>query len=569
MRSVLKTVNLVLLLMVYLVIGCGTSETESERKSDYIFNQKPRIVFIDDCQLLAQAPVEDTERSIIEWLDRELDGVPITTFCIHVAKPDMVYYESKVGEIICERFNFDRVPYRAIPVLRENGTDILKLVIEHLKPRGIEVLAEIRMSDTHHQNHDPENYQAPQFGIDHPEYIIKQPDGRTNETALDYSYPEVREYRFAIMKEIAENYDVDGLELDFIRWAKHFPLDQGREKAYILTEFVGRIHSMLGDTARKRGREHLTLGVIVPETIDACWKAGVDVKTWVDNGWLDFVTVSTFNTTDPMLPMAEFAEIKSGTDCQLLANIGNLIGGISAKLPQIAGRGTGQFSDTYSGMMLTVPEARACAANYYAWGAQGISYWNVNCHMGPEGSAKTAYPKYWEQMWAWMKAVADPQNVYEGPRSYHYLPLSKDHYLQGVESRNRPWFAKGLSPLGAKKLQPLEFSKDDRGRTKLYPFRMADGRNGEKLEGTLRFWFYHITSQDDVTVAINGKEIDSSKIRKYPAGEFRKGLPGVRFEIDLKDCPPFRGNNELGLTLKTLPEGNEIPLMEELEVFVK
>ena len=83
--------------------------------------------------------------------------------------------------------------------------------------------------------------------------LDKQPDGRTNETALDYSYPEVREHRLAIMREIVEEYEVDGLELNFVRWAKHFPRDRGREKAPIMTDYVGQIRNVLDVAVRKRG----------------------------------------------------------------------------------------------------------------------------------------------------------------------------------------------------------------------------------------------------------------------------------------------------------------------------
>ena len=174
-------------------------------------------------------------------------------------------------------------------------------------------------------------------------------------------------------------------------------------------------------------------------------------------------------------------------------------------------------------------------------------------------------------MYSWMKAVADPFKVYDGPRHYHFLTLHKDHYLQGVESRNRPWFVKGQSPLGAKKIKPLEFPKGDIGKRKFFPYRMADGRNGSMdLQGTLRFWIYHITTQDRVTVDINGRKIDDSAVNRYPAGESRKGLPGVRFEIDLSLCLPLRGENELGITLTScLSVFEDIPFMEELEVLVQ
>lgn len=40
---------------------------------------------------------------------------------------------------------------------------------------------------------------------------------RQSWSSLDFSYPEVREHVFSLIQEVAQNYDVDGVELDFFR----------------------------------------------------------------------------------------------------------------------------------------------------------------------------------------------------------------------------------------------------------------------------------------------------------------------------------------------------------------
>lgn len=327
---------------------------------------------------------------------------------------------------------------------------------------------------------------------------------------------------------------------------------------------------MLEEAAAKRSRQHLTLGVIVPEGIAACWKAGIDIKSWIDRNLVDYIIVSTWNETDLQLPVEEFATLADGTGIPVLAMMGNLImGGGWITMPKITGRGTGQFRETYGGMLITVPEARACAANYYAWGADGIAFWNVGCHMGPVGSRVTAQPEYWEQMWLWMKTVLDRDRLYEGERCYHYIPNYKNLELQGPQDRNYAYFIKGLSPLGAPKYSPLEFHPSDITTGKPFHFRMADGRNGEMINGSMRFWFYNITLKDSVSVALNEKSIKSTYVHKYPAGVLRQGIPGVRFEIDLVNYTNFRGDNELKITLHTFPDTEDMPFVEELEVFIQ
>jgi len=206
---------------VSLIVGCG-DQPDSSRKLE----TKPRIIFHDDAQCLAEASIEpDPEQYIRDFVMREINAAPITTFVMQAALPDTCIYESKVGYVygdLTAEENW-RWYVKAIRALRAKNTDVLKVVIDQLRPTGVEILAAVRMNDTHHKLLDHKDPSVPLIAVEHPEYVIKQPDGRTNETALDYSHPEVRKYRLAIIREIVEEYDVDGIELNFCRWAKHFP----------------------------------------------------------------------------------------------------------------------------------------------------------------------------------------------------------------------------------------------------------------------------------------------------------------------------------------------------------
>jgi hypothetical protein len=85
---------------------------------------------------------------------------------------------------------------------------------------------------------------------------------------------------------------------------------------------------MLDSAANKRGCKRLTLGVRVPESIQACWLAGVDIETWVRRGWIDFVVISTWNNTDPQLPVDEFTRFTKAAGVDTIVVMGNMIGSI-------------------------------------------------------------------------------------------------------------------------------------------------------------------------------------------------------------------------------------------------
>lgn len=134
---------------------------------------------------------------------------------------------------------------------------------------------------------------------------------------------------------------------------------------------------------------------------------------------------------------------------------------------------------------------------------------------------------------------------------------------------NYPRSEEGRSPQGHVKSLILTSTAAKVGKRLIFPFRMADGRNGEKLSDKLTFWVSYLRGSDEISVDLNGRKIDSRKINRFVAGKRRGKLPGQRFEISLSDCPPFRGDNKLGLTLKSAADRKRSPYMEELEVVVK
>ena len=532
--------------------------------------RNPRRVFNDDAQFLFEMPEAKATEFVRSWLDKEMAAVPFTTYVFLAATPDICTFESQAGETAGDRFdaNYRHGWVKGIRHLRSEGTDALRVVTEHMHAHGKEVLAAIRMGDTHHSSINPANAMCPQFAIDNPQFVIVQPDGRTNETALDYSYAEVREHRLGIMREIVEQYDVDGLELNFVRWAKHFPRDQGREKAVIMTSFIGEIKAMLQDVASSKGRQSFTLGVRVPESLDACWLAGVDVETWVKQKWVDYIVVSTWNNTDPQLGVEQFARFAQPAKVDVIVTMGNMIGCIDSSPPIILDRPvamSAKHAKNYQGMLLNASEARGAAANFFAWGADSISFWNVGIQFG---ARVTAAPAQQKRITQWTQAVSSLDSIYAGPRTYRYLPMGKGMSTRKPPVRNYPWSDEGRSPLGHVNSPVLEFPATSQHQKKVFPFRMADGRHGESLRGLMTFWIYRLESPRQMSIAINDESLAAEAMRVSKVGLRRGGVDGYRFEINLSECPKLKGNNELALTLETPNVSKAHPYLEELEVIV-
>ena len=113
---------------------------------------------------------------------------------------------------------------RFIPMM-ERGTVPLEVLIDESHKQGMEFMAAFRMNDRHGDNEE--------FFEQHKESRLEPFN-----SALDYSIPEVRDWMFSIAEEVARRFDIDGLELNFIRHGHSFPSETAEKKQPTMTRFV-------------------------------------------------------------------------------------------------------------------------------------------------------------------------------------------------------------------------------------------------------------------------------------------------------------------------------------------
>jgi hypothetical protein len=185
------------------------------------------------------------------------------------------------------------------------GRDSLQIQVDFSHEHGMEVFWSLRMNDDHdsypmgyrHQ-HD---HALALFKREHPEYLMgepadweKYPEGpRHTWSSLDFSYPEVREHVFSLIREVAQNYDVDGVELDFFRSPPYFaPTRDGlpveEQHLAAMTDLVRRLRSMADDVGQQRGRP-LLLAARTPFTVEDARFIGLDLEGWLAEDLIDIL----------------------------------------------------------------------------------------------------------------------------------------------------------------------------------------------------------------------------------------------------------------------------------------
>jgi len=335
-----------------------------------------------------------------EELRWEVEQCPaaITTYLICPNWRGKFFYPCKVGE---------PAPDEIAPTFWETvrrGGDPLGDFIAKLKATGREVFITYRMNDVHNAT-DPDNPGRSLFKSQHLEWIVDADipveNRRWMSYCLDYNQPEVRAYYLASLRDLAQRYDVDGFQLDWMRFPRHLKGKSPEEiwaKRDALTQFVASTRTMLDEIGRQRNKRIL-LAVRIPTTPEGCRNLGCDLPQWTQKRLVDFITAAPFLTTDFVIPFQAFRE---------------WIG--SQSMPIYAG------ADMNHGGRIHTPESyRGWALSMHDQGADGLNVFNVPCYA----------ERIDESPYYWVADLNDPQKLTRQPTLYT-LP-SNIHRVAGID----------------------------------------------------------------------------------------------------------------------------------------
>ena len=285
--------------------------------------------------------------------------------------------------------------------VRAAGTDLLTVTIEACRRHAVPVVADYRMNAEDWYGH---TYRLSDFGRAHPEWRIPlDPESRPASAdapperwagCLDPAIPAVFKHRLAIFTEVADRYDIDGIEFDFRR--RYRMISDPRRNYAILTRLVAETRAMLDETARRKGRARLLLGVRVGAALEtppsaaafpgigslhsnpSCRDLGLDVRTWIELGLVDYVCPTLFWPRWPGLPhTGEFAALAQDKDVGIYPTLFPLPAWLGDE-----GSFQGPISLTDEPTLQRYKrEICEFALRLYADGADGISTFNWYFHL--------------------------------------------------------------------------------------------------------------------------------------------------------------------------------------------
>jgi uncharacterized lipoprotein YddW (UPF0748 family) len=317
------------------------------------------------------------------------------TLYMQINADGVVHYPSKVAQTVYYHPDEDPRPEAKIIGQFLSKHDPLKVAVEESRKQGVKLFAWFRMTNEQHPD-SPHNEYSVKF---RNQRIIGADGQPTRWPSL--AYPEVQEFKLAILKEIVTGYEVDGLLLDYLRtmpaigyepnvvqaYVKAYgidPLKNPKERSAIrwkkfraayLTRFMRDIRKMVDAEQERSGRKIRIATRVTPQ--DNLWK-GMDVERWIKDGLVDTVIVGNYTWFDPFISIKPFVEMAQGTDVKVYPAVNPFFAGgddYGEHHPDARQKDVAEIIRRRMSESPTPTEYAERAVQHYADGAEGVVFY--------------------------------------------------------------------------------------------------------------------------------------------------------------------------------------------------
>jgi len=456
--------------------------------------------FLDDLADKGHAVKEDLYPFIDEFIDTKVTDIVLnigSQFSAVRSKYWDSYYE-KYHQTVENGYPVDyKEFFRGYYAVNEKyGLEPFGIWIERCKEVGIRPWLSFRMNDCH----DPKEKTSP---LRSSFFYYAREHGMMNgeqyghyQNSLNYKFPEVREKMLGYINEQLWNYDVHGIELDFMRDLVCFDyVEKDKDICVpVMNDFMREIKRCVAVRENAVGHK-IKIMVRVTRDIPKSLRFGFDTRTWVKEKLVDVLVPSPrFHGSDSAIPVDEWKRELPGIEI----------------LPCLEGLISTDYIGAHNGVArLTAEMARGHAAAYLTAGADGIYTYNM----------------FGQTFANDREAAVRDKEVQKTLGTYEEITSLPMRFIVVDEDND-------IVPAGFERWQQLPVIPDDEGKCIVF----KTGYLPADKSATLILGFIE-GSADDVEVTLNGKEICGFKPCDTPKPESAmvKGTLCCKTEVSLKE----------------------------------
>ncbi len=458
------------------------------RQPDEPLVRLPRTLYYNDARhqylFVTEPPMslEDAQRPV-----DEVAGTAVDTFTYAVARRDGLFYPSKVGM----RFGGDILPlgdatwWRAwhnMQSLIDQGLDPLRVLIDRARDNNLSFIVCLRVGA---------------FG---------EMDASLNVRSHGSGFvlAPVRDHALAVARELAQDYPVDGIELDFTdpsgpaasTLLGYFVAEDLPAFRPVMTEWVRSVAKVVRDRNGGPG----VVGARIYPTEQVNLGAGLDIQTWLQEGLVDYVapTVRGTQLLHQSMDIDWLIEAAHERDVSVYPLLHPMYRDNTHATPEMM---------------------RAAFGNYRSRGVDGHYTWALKW---PPDEAR-------QQI---LTEQGDADSVRKGAK--HYFTPGRVEKEGGVAS-----YQSAL---------PLSIAPNDTGVRYGVPMFISDDLEQQQRASRLRLFVRGLVDADEFTVYLNDQSVMAESSRRY----FHDALhpeTGRWVEFALERIRPQTGDNLLEIEL--------------------
>ena len=266
--------------------------------------------------------------------------------------------------------------YSCFQDLLDAGVDWLAEAVKATREAGMAPWASIRMNDFHGAKNIEGSF------MNHP--LLKNPEMRLKHgsysptirnayyrTPLNFEKAEVRAAMMAQIEEVVNDYDIEGLELDWLRNPNCCEPNASAGTIEMMNDWFREIRRLTQARAAKTGKP-FPLGMRIPGRLETIKSIGLDIVTLCREGTIDFIGPSGFWCTAWEVPFDELRRAV-GDGVALYGVIEDGANSLGSRSPEY------NLTQRLRYISCSPELLNANAAGKLVLGADGIEWFNFFC----------------------------------------------------------------------------------------------------------------------------------------------------------------------------------------------